>query len=110
MTHRILGLAAAAVLLVSPALQAQEIFRLARPGWRINRLQRREARFIRRGIRNDELTRQEAQRLVKEQHRIRRQEARARLDGEFTRNERRRLLASLQRAGRHIYRDTHDRR
>jgi len=109
MTHRILGLAAA-VLLVAPTLQAQELFRPARPGWRINGLQRREARFIRRGIWNDQLTRQEARRLVREQYRIRRQEARAKSDGRFTFNERRRLLGSLRRAGRHIYRDTHDRR
>ena len=110
MTHAMLGLAAAAVLLVSPALQAQEAFRPARPGWRINRLQRREALFIGRGIRNDQLTRQEARRLAMEQRRIRRQEARAKSDGIFTFNERRRLRGSLQRAGRHIYRDTHDRR
>lgn len=110
MTHRTLGLALAAVLLASPALQAQESSHPQRHPSRIDRLQRREAYWIRQGIRNDELTRQEANRLIREQQRIRRQEAHARSDGELTRNERRRLFTHLQHARRHIYRDTHDRR
>jgi hypothetical protein len=110
MTRQIAGVAAAVILSVSPALQAQENVSPQNRPVRINRIEHREAYRIRRGIHNEELTRLEATRLIHEQQRIRRQEARAKSDGELTLNERRRLLMHLNRASRHIYRDTHDRR
>jgi hypothetical protein len=102
-------MAAAAILLASPALQAQERPGLARPPVRINRMERREAHFIRQGVRSGELTRPETRRLVNEQQRIRRHEAIAKSDGTLTPNERQHLRGELRRAGRHIYRNTHDR-
>ena len=105
MSNRLLGLAAA-VFLLSPALYGEGP--AAHP--RINRLQQRERQLIRRGIRNDELTRQETRRLLREQARIRRMEVRSLSDGRLTVGERRRLVNQLQHAGAHIYRDTHDRR
>jgi hypothetical protein len=75
----------------------------------INRRERNERERIAQGIRSGELTRREAARLRSEQFRIRAYEARARSDGGLNRRERYRLDRMLDRAGRDIYRQKHDR-
>ena len=74
----------------------------------INKREQNQRQRIRRGIRTDELTRREALRLTAQQAAIRRYEACAKSDGRFTRRERRRVDSMLDRAGRDIYRQTHD--
>jgi hypothetical protein len=98
--------AAGALFMVMPALHAENT---AQHHSLINRVQQRERHAIRRGVRNDELTRLEAHRLIHEQRRIQGMENRARSDGQFTPRERYRLLTELNQAKRHIYRNTHDR-
>lgn len=75
----------------------------------IDRREHREQRRIHQGIRSGELTRREAGRLRAEQFRIRAYEARAKSDGSLTRRERHRLDQMMDRAGRDIYRQKHDR-
>ncbi|HET8677538.1 MAG TPA: hypothetical protein VFO63_17195 [Blastocatellia bacterium] len=76
----------------------------------INRRERQQRLRIRQGIRSDELTRREAARLTAEQARIRAYERRSRIDGcGLSRRERARLDNMLDRSGRHIYRQKHDR-
>lgn len=72
------------------------------------REQRQRAR-IRQGVRTDELTRREALRLRAEQGAIRAFERRAERDGRVTCRERNRLDRMLDRSGRDIYRQRHDR-
>jgi hypothetical protein len=76
---------------------------------RINERQHQQQQRIRHGIRNEELTRREAGRLVTEQARIRAYERRARCDGDLSFRERFRLDNMLDRSSRNIYRQTHDR-
>ena len=99
----------ALVVLIAPTLRAEELYRPAQPLPRIDRLERSAQKRIRQGIRSGELTRQEIRRLEKEQARIRVKEARAKLDGTVTRQERRHLFRNLNRASRDIYRQKHDR-
>ncbi len=74
----------------------------------INGRQHREQRRIRQGIRSGELTRLEARRLETEQARIRAYERYVRRDGYISPRERARLDRGMDRASRHIYRQTHD--
>lgn len=76
---------------------------------RINERQHHQQLRIRHGIRNEELTRREAGRLVAQQSRIRAYERRARCDGNLSFRERRRLDNLLDHSSRNIYRQTHDR-
>jgi hypothetical protein len=75
----------------------------------INRRERHDQQRIRQGIRSGELTRREAGRLEAQQARIRVAERFAKADGELTRRERWHLDNMLDRAGRDIYRQKHDR-
>lgn len=97
------------VVLIAPMLLAEELSPPAPPLTRIDRLERREQKRIRQGIRNGELTPREIRRLEKEQARIRVEESRAKSDGMVTRQERRHLIRNLNRASRDIYRQKHDR-
>lgn len=75
----------------------------------INQREWRQQRRIVHGFRSGELTPSEFRRLEKEQVRIRRHEARARRDCNFTAKERMRIQRQQNRASRHIFRQTHDR-
>jgi hypothetical protein len=75
----------------------------------INRREREQRQRIRQGVRSGELTRGEAARLGAEQAAIRAYERRARATGGISCRERNRLDAMLDRAGRDIYRQKHDR-
>lgn len=82
---------------------------MAQSGW-INRREHDQRSRIRQGIRSDELTRREAARLTAEQARIRAYERRSRIDGGgLSWRERARLDSMLDRSGRRIYRQKHDR-
>ena len=74
----------------------------------INARQHREQQRIFRGIRNGELTWNEARRLEGGLSRIRRVERRARADGYLSPRERARLQHGLNRESRRIHRQTHD--
>jgi hypothetical protein len=76
----------------------------------INRRQDYQRDRIRDGIRRGELTRREAGRLIHQQRRIERYEYRSRRDGGgLDYRERHRLDRMLDRSGRNIYRQKHDR-
>ena len=64
---------------------------------------------IRQGVKNGELTRNEARQLVKEQARIRAIEKKARSDGGITRKEVRKLDRSLDKASQRILKQKNDR-
>jgi hypothetical protein len=63
---------------------------------------------IRYGIRTGELTRGEAARLMAEQREIERLQRLYLADGRLDRGERRHLIAELDDASRHIWRQSHD--
>jgi hypothetical protein len=76
----------------------------------INRREYYQRDRIRDGIRSGELTRGEANRLINQQRRIESYERRSRLDdGRLDYRERQRLDQMLDRSGRDIYREKHDR-
>ncbi len=76
----------------------------------VNERQENQRDRIRQGVQSGELTGVEAARLRREQAQIRLKEARARQSGgEFTPRERARVQRQLNRSGRHIYRQKHDR-
>ena len=70
--------------------------------------QERQHDRIRHGIRNGELTRKEAKRLLKQQRRIAKLEHRFELDGHLDRAERRTLRRKLDAASQRIYRLKHN--
>lgn len=74
----------------------------------INSRQHREQQRINQGIRSGELTRLEARRVEAGLSRIRRDERRARSDGDLSPRERARLHRELNRESRAIHRQTHD--
>ena len=74
----------------------------------VNQRQRRHEARIGGGAATGELTRAEYARLQRVEGRIQRREARARYDGDFTRQERARINHQLNRQSRHIYRQKHD--
>lgn len=81
-------------------------------GWgdgRINQMQYVQQKQIQRAVRSGELTRREARRLWNEQERIARLERHYKADGHLSLAERRDLERDLNRAGRRIYNQAHDR-
>ena len=78
----------------------------ATPG--IDQRQANQERRIDQGVASGELTRREARRLERQQHRIDRAENRAKADGVVTADERRALRHRQNHASRHIYRQKHD--
>ena len=68
----------------------------------------RQTQRIRQGIRSNEITRPEVQRLKKEQRRIDSADHRASGDGHLNWRERQRLDKMQNRASRHIYRAKHN--
>jgi hypothetical protein len=80
-------------------------------GQRTPALDRREANQagrIRQGVRSGELTRPETRRLLNGQVELRRDERRAKADGEVTRRERAALQHEANQQSRRIYRQKHD--
>ena len=75
----------------------------------INQRQRRQQQRIWRGYRSGDLTTREFRRLEREQAHIRRSEARARRDCNFSPRERIRIQREQNRASRDIFRQRHDR-
>ena len=67
-----------------------------------------QASRIRQGVRSGELTRPETRRLLNGQVELRRDERRARADGEVTRRERAALQHEANQQSRRIYRQKHD--
>lgn len=70
----------------------------------INERQQNQRERVKDGIQDDELTKKETARLLREQNQIRRQERRFRSDGDFTRIERARVQRNLNQSSRHIRR------
>lgn len=64
---------------------------------------------IKQGVKSGELTKPEARKLVAEQKKIGRAEARAKSDGTVTKKERAKLHHELNKANRDIARQKHDR-
>ena len=77
-------------------------------GSQIDRMQAQEHNRIEQGIRSGQLTRFEADRLIREQRSIQAEERRYRADGVLTRAERTDLNRDLNAASQHIYNETHD--
>ena len=74
----------------------------------INHRQRRQERRINQGVRNGELTRNEARHLRGGERRIGEQRRMAMADGRMNRGERRHLRREENRTSRAIYRDKHN--
>jgi hypothetical protein len=74
----------------------------------INHRQHRQERRIDRGVRNGELTRNEAHHLRGDERRISEDRRKAMADGRVTRAERRHLRREENRPGREIYLDKHN--
>ena len=74
----------------------------------INHRERHQQKRIAHGVRDGQLTQNEARKLEKEQAKIHRDEARAKSDGEFTPKERAKIQREQDRASRDIYKETHD--
>ncbi|MCP3669940.1 MAG: hypothetical protein GY814_05815 [Gammaproteobacteria bacterium] len=73
-------------------------------------LEREQRWRIKEGVRSGELTRKESKTLHREQRNIRRLKRHFVRDGRISRHERRTLRKRYSRAGRHIYRLTHNQR
>ena len=76
--------------------------------WSIDQREASQEQRIRAGIRDGSLTRSEASRLIQNDHRIDRYEARAKSDGVVTHAERQRLDSMLDRQGRAIHNERTD--
>ena len=107
---------ALAVLFFAQLAEAQTFDRRftvwQRPAFALADYEQREARqreAIRSGIESGEITRHEARRLWDEQRRIERMESRFEADGRVTPRERAQLDRALDRSGRNIWRESHDR-
>jgi len=74
----------------------------------VNQRERRQQHRISAGVRSGELTGKETRKLEREQVRIRRDEAIAKSDGNFTPRERARIQKEQNWASRDIYRQKHD--
>ena len=74
----------------------------------VNQRERHQQRRITHGVRDGELTANEARKLEKEQSKIHRDEAKAKADGVFTPKERAKIQREQDRASRDIYKETHD--
>jgi len=74
----------------------------------INQRERHQQRRIADGIRDGELTQNEARKLEKEQWKIHEAEAKAKADGELTAKERAKIQKRQDKASHHIYREKHD--
>ena len=74
----------------------------------VSKRQHQQIKRIRLGVADGSLSRNEFQRLMHEQRKIRRLQRRAWSDGRLSPRERGRLLARLDRASRHIYRLKHN--
>ena len=74
----------------------------------VDRREHRQQRRIVQGVRSDELTARETLRLERGQWDVRRDERRAKADGEVTARERAHLQRELNRESRHIYRAKHN--
>ncbi|CAA6803713.1 MAG: Unknown protein [uncultured Thiotrichaceae bacterium] len=72
------------------------------PGHRINNRQDRQRSRIRQGVRSGQLVHWEREQLKQQQRRIKNKENRMRRDGCLTRDESRRLMNRLDRAGQKI--------
>jgi hypothetical protein len=76
----------------------------------INHREHRQERRINRGVRNGELTRNEAHHLRTDERRIRNQKIAYKVSGRVTPGERRQLRHEENRTSRAIYRDKHNTR
>ena len=74
----------------------------------INQRERRQQARIHDGVKDGELTRNEARKLERQQAKIHAAEARAKADGEFTPKERAKIQKRQNKASRQIYKEKHD--
>ena len=74
----------------------------------INQTQKEQRERIQQGVKNGELTVHEKRKLVREQRKIARDEARAKADGVVTPRERATIKAEQRKASAHIAREKHD--
>ena len=74
----------------------------------INQRERRQQSRIHEGVRDGELTRNEARKLEHQQAKIHAAEARAKADGEFTPKERANIQKMQDKASHQIYQEEHD--
>jgi|RhiMetdeSRZDD1v2_1073273.scaffolds.fasta_scaffold1978229_1 hypothetical protein len=74
----------------------------------INQRERHQQRRIADGVRDEELTQNEARKLEKEQAKIHSAEAKAKANGEFTAKERAKIQKRQEHASQHIYKEKHD--
>nr|MBI3612973.1 hypothetical protein [Nitrospirota bacterium] len=93
------------LLVTSVALPA--FAQTSSPG--VDRREQRQQQRIQQGIQSGQLTPKETARLEHEQARIREEEAAMKADGKLDAAERRKLHQDLNRSGRHIAKEKHDR-
>jgi uncharacterized membrane protein YebE (DUF533 family) len=72
--------------------------------------QKNQRARITQGVKNGELTRHEAKKLIREQRHIKRMKMRAKADGTITAKERWRIQKAQDRASRHIFLLKHNNR
>jgi hypothetical protein len=75
---------------------------------RVNKRETLQQKRINQGIKSSQLTPKEANRLKKQQVKIREDKAKAKADGKVTRKERAKLTKEQNRANRAIYRKKHN--
>jgi len=80
----------------------------ANPANPIDRREQNQKSRIRQGVKSGELTRNETRHLRKEEAKIGTLEQKARSDGEISKKEARKLDRFLDKAGRDIYKQKHD--
>lgn len=92
---------ALATLIATFSVQAED---------RHDKRQDRQAKRIRHGLKNGELTNKEIKTLFKQQKKIKRMEKRFESDGELTRKEKKRLEKAQDRASKKIFKKKHNKR
>ena len=98
-TIKLIGTALVSTLLLGNLVFAQGT---------INQRERRQQRRIADGVKDGELTQNEARKLEKQQAKIHKAEAKAKADGEFTAKERAKIQKRQNKASRQIYKEKHD--
>ena len=98
-TIKLIGTALVSTLLLGNLMFAQGT---------VNQRERRQQRRIADGVKDGELTQNEARKLEKQQAKIHNAEAKAKADGEFTAKERAKIQKRQNKASRQIYKEKHD--
>jgi peptidoglycan hydrolase CwlO-like protein len=75
---------------------------------KINKHQKNQKKRIKQGVKNGQLTKEEAKKLKEEQKKIREKEKEMKADGTLTKEERKELKGELKEQSKEIYKEKHD--